>query len=305
MVGVPVNYPPVAVPGGVSVACLMAPDGGRSLTAPPELQSELEVATGERYRVDVRLDESELRRLGELVEEAGPDAAVLVVSDHDIQRLDGKVHLNGWLRDRGDLVLEDDPPTGTPLRDARVVWARTRAWASGYGGQIFFNLESRGPLGTVRQEDCDTLWDELAEELRDFRGPDGSPLTVTVHRGRNLFAGPYADRCPDLCVQFDELRYLASERVDAGPIVARVETDGVDDASHATNGFLALAGLGVPPLGRFSSLRIVDVAPTILDLLGVDGSDLEGDVLHRLEESPYAGEDEVELTSRLRSLSLE
>jgi predicted AlkP superfamily phosphohydrolase/phosphomutase len=108
-----------------------------------------------------------------------------------------------------------------------------------------------------------------------------------------------------LGVQFDELRYLASKRVDAGPIVKRMEPDGVDDASHAMNGFLALAGPGVPPLGRFSSLRLVDVAPTILDLIGADGSDLEGEVLHRVEESPYAGEDELELTNRLRSLYLE
>src|SRR5262249_28955891 len=125
-----------------------------------------------------------------------------------------------------------------------------------------------------------------------------------------VFDGPHAGRCPDLCLQFDGLRHLAADRVGVPEVVAPPAPGGVDDGSHAPDGFLALCGPGVPGLGRFESMHLLDVAPTILDLLGLRERELDGRALHRLDapeepDGPYSGDDELELTNRLRKLYLE
>ncbi|HXM56895.1 MAG TPA: alkaline phosphatase family protein [Candidatus Dormibacteraeota bacterium] len=245
------------------------------------------------------------RRLGELVEEAGPDTAVLVMSDHGMQRCDGHVHLNQWLYEHGYLKLRRTPDGPTPLDRADVDWAATRAWARGYGGQVYCNVRGRDPAGRVQPDDVPALCAEIEGRLRDDLS-----LPVAAYLGRDLYDGPAADRCPDLCLQLDGLHYLNADRVGGPDVVVPLGPDGVDDGSHAPYGFLAMAGAGVSPLGRFASMHLLDVAPTILDLLGLPDHGLEGRALHRTgagdeDDDPYTAEERGELTNRLRALYLE
>ncbi|HEY7200953.1 MAG TPA: alkaline phosphatase family protein [Candidatus Dormibacteraeota bacterium] len=382
-VGVPVGYPPVAIPGGVSLSCFMAPSLDRPIASPPELQAELLAATSRPYLLDVAVEAGErdrdalaaelieldrqrfdialhlmrtrawellflvclgtdrvghyfmryqdpahrrhpgpdrhgetmLRhyrycdeRLGHVLEAAGPDTAVLVVSDHGMQRLDGRVFLNRWLIERGHLRLAEAPPGPLGIRAARVDWAATRAWASGYGGQVHVNVRGREPAGIVPEERVDELCREIAEGLRELRGPEGERLSLETFLGSHLFDGPYAGRCPDLCVQFDDLRWLASDRVDAGPVVEPLAAEGIDDGSHAPLGWFAMAGPGIPAAGRYEAVHLLDVAPTILDLLGAPVPELDGQPVHRAEPaiaSPYEEGDAAVLTNRLQKLYLE
>jgi predicted AlkP superfamily phosphohydrolase/phosphomutase len=381
MVGVPVSYPPLGLPGGICVSCFMAPRVESGITAPADLQQELLAQTSSPYLVDVPvveddgLDRHQLaaslltldaqrfdlaryllrrepwdlffvvcmgtdrvghyfmrfqdrgharhdadprfaetilehyrycdRRLGELLEEADDETAVMVVSDHGMQRLDGKVQLNDWLRANGYLRLDRDPDGPARLAEAGVDWTRTRAWSHGYGGQIFLNLRGRDPAGCVDPDAADDVRAELAEGLRELRGPGGEPLHVEVFPGPDLYTGPLASRCPDLCVQVDGLRYLAANRVGGDRIVRPVTELGLDDGAHARLGFLALAGHSVPPLGRFEAMHLLDVAPTLLGLLGLDRADLEGAPLHEARTADEPDADEAELTNRLRHLYLD
>jgi predicted AlkP superfamily phosphohydrolase/phosphomutase len=244
-------------------------------------------------------------RIGELVERAGADTVVMVVSDHGIQRLDGKVNLNQWLADRGYLRLEGPLDRPTPLSRAPVDWRRTRAWARGWGGQIYLNVQGREPEGCVSPSEVEGLLAELAAGLSGLTTVDGRPLQVATMRRRDLYSGVHAERCPDLFVQFDGLRYLTSDQVGHAGLLTPVAELGADDASHAPAGFLAMAGPQVPAGGRFEALDILDVAPTVLSLLGVPvPADLDGRPVH-VEEDVYSAEDEAELTSRLRTLYLE
>ena len=220
------------------------------------------------------------RWLGELVETAGPDTAVLVVSDHGMQPLDGTVLLNEWLADHGYLALEA-PAGSTPLAQARVDWSRTRAWARGYGGQIFFNVRGRDLLGCVEPARVDDLADDLVTGLRELPGPSGAPLDVAAFRGDDLYSGPLAAHCPDLCVQFDSLRHVSSDRVGTvhRSFVIPGGEVGAGGAAHAPFGFLALAGPGIPAAGRLEPMHVLDVAPTVLDLLGLEHGELTGRAL--------------------------
>jgi predicted AlkP superfamily phosphohydrolase/phosphomutase len=382
--GVPVNYPPVTVPGGVSIACFMAPSLDRCITSPPDLQKELLSATSQPYLIDVvaqdatRPDRDELSarlleldrqrfdlaahlmrtrswdllflvcmgpdrashlfmryqdpdhrrhpdddrysdviyrqyrycdcRIGELVEAAGPETTVMVVSDHGSQRLDGRVYLNRWLVEHEYLHLSQPSSSGPlPLHVAQVDWSKTTAWASGYGGQIYVNVQDREPLGVVPESRVQAVCREIADGLRLLPHPDGGALRVKHFLGRDLFDGPYAERCPDLCVQFEDLRYLASNRVDPGPLVEPLGPDGIDDGSHTGSGYVALAGPGVPAAGRLNGLHLLDVAPTMLDLLDVAVPDLDGQVVHRelTQDSPFQEDELVTLTNRLQKLYLD
>jgi predicted AlkP superfamily phosphohydrolase/phosphomutase len=242
-------------------------------------------------------------RVGELVRRAGPDTVVMVVSDHGIQRLNGKVNLNQWLLEQGYLRLEQPVDRPTALSKAPVDWPRTRAWARGWGGQIYLNVQGREPQGCVPAGEVESLLVELETALRGLTTEGGRPLPVTTIRRQDVYSGPHAERCPDLFVQFDGLRYLTSDQVGHGRLITPVAELGADDASHAPAGFLAMAGPQVPALGRFEALDILDVAPTVLSLLGVP-ADLDGRPVH-VEDDVYSDEDEAELTSRLRTLYLE
>jgi predicted AlkP superfamily phosphohydrolase/phosphomutase len=379
-VGVPISYPPLDIPNGVSVSCFMAPSLNKPVVHPPELQAELLARTSSPYILDASLaddtkevDRDDLlariremdrqrfdiaghliasrewdllfmvamgtdrvghyfmrfldpahgrydadpryadairnhyrycdERVGELVERAGPDTVVMVVSDHGIQRLDGKVNLNQWLIEQGYLRLEQPLDHPTPLSKAPVDWKRTRAWARGWGGQIYLNVQGREPEGCVPPAEVESLLVELETGLRGLTTEGGRPLQVTTIRRRDAYSGPHAERCPDLFVQFDGLRYLTSDQVGHPRLVTPITELGADDASHAPAGFFAMAGPQVPALGRFEALDILDVAPTVLSLLGV-AADLDGRPVH-VEDDVYSDEDEAELTSRLRTLYLE
>lgn len=380
-VGVPVSYPPVAIPQGVSVSCFMAPSLSKGIVHPPDLQAQLLAHTSSPYILDASTSEetdfdrddllARIRemdrqrfdiagclidaqpwdlmfmvamgpdrtghyfmryldpqhgrydpdpryrdairdqyrycdeRIGELVRRAGPDTAVIVVSDHGIQRLDGKVNLNDWLLHNGYLALDGpiDGPTG--LAKAPVNWGRTRAWARGWGGQVYLNVSGREPNGCVAPDEIAGLLAELEAGLRTLRAPDGRPIAVRTFRRRDVYSGPHADLCPDLLVQFDDLRYLTSDLAGHDALITPIGALGADEGSHASAGFFAMAGPGVPALGRFAALNILDVAPTVLDLLGAPAPpDLEGQVIHAIDDV-YSDEDSAELTSRLRTLYLE
>lgn len=384
MVGVPVSYPPVPIPNGVSLSCFMAPSLKRSIVHPPQMQEELLAQTSSPFVLDASLegvpsddeiDREQLRhsireydrqrfditryllskdpwdllfmvamgpdraghhfmryldpqhgcyedaprlrdvirdqyrycdeRLGELVELAGPETVVMVVSDHGIQRLDGKLNINDWLAAEGLLVFDETPDTLTPLAKASVSWSRTRAWARGYGGQIYLNLHGREAEGCVEPAEAEALLANIEARLRGLRSDDGQPLRMTTLRRSAIYDGPQAERCPDLFVQIEDLRILTSDLVGHGRMVTPASELGPDDASHAMNGFCALAGPGVPQLGRFAALQILDVAPTVLDLLGVEPPpEMEGRAIH-LDDDVYSEDDESELTSRLQALYLE
>ncbi len=254
------------------------------------------------------------RRLGELLDAAGRDTAgqdtvVLVASDHGVQRLDGKLNLNDWLARKGYLKL-DGGSGGSggprPLAEAPVDWAATRAWAHGFGGQVFLNRRGSYPAGWLDERAAEATIADLAGDLAELADDDGKPVEVEVLRGDDLFDGPFRRLCPDLCLQLDGLRLLTRNSVGNPRLVTRAVGGDGDVASHTLSGFLSISGPGVPDSGRCDGLSIYDVAPTVLELLGVGGGeDMEGvSLLSELAEA-YSGDDQAILSSRLQALYLD
>jgi len=109
------------------------------------------------------------RELGKLLDKLDQDTAVLVVSDHGAQALQGGFCVNEWLKEQGLLVLEHQPPGLVPLEKCEVDWKRTKVWGSGgYYARIFFNLEGREPDGIIPVAEDDP-------PLRGHHRPPGEP----------------------------------------------------------------------------------------------------------------------------------
>ena len=76
--------------------------------------------------------------VGRTLAAAGEDAAVFVMSDHGFKPFRRSVELNRWLYEEGLLAVRGEEPSGADLL-GDVDWARTRAYALGFGG-IYLNL---------------------------------------------------------------------------------------------------------------------------------------------------------------------
>jgi predicted AlkP superfamily phosphohydrolase/phosphomutase len=209
------------------------------------------------------------RELGTLVEFAGAETTVLVVSDHGARTMKGGVCLNEWLLRHGYLALEAAPEGPTPLAQARIDWSRTKAWGEGgYYGRVFLNVQGREPRGVILPDQADTECEALRGLLEALPGPDGRPLGTVARRPKDLY--PVARGAPpDLLVFFGDLDWRSVGAVGTGTIHTVANDAGPDDANHSWDGVLVASGAQVPASGRVDGASVGDVARTVLRLFDV------------------------------------
>lgn len=162
-----------------------------------------------------------------------------------------------------------------------VDWSRTRAYALGgnFTG-IYVNLKGREPQGCVSPGDeFEALRRDIAARLQDWYDPDtGEAIVQAVQRGEELYQGAYADRAPDIVFTTLDEAYVGFGGHEFGSS-ALMERSPMFNGHHRVEGMISLAGRGVLP-GRLEPNRIIDVAPTILHLLGYPiPSDMDGRVI--------------------------
>ncbi len=213
------------------------------------------------------------RELGELLALLDPDTIVLVVSDHGAQRLDGGFAINQWLIDEGLLVLAR-PPTGvTPFAKLDVDWAKTRAWSEGgYYARVFLNVRGREPSGPIAPEDYEPFRRELADRLERIRLPSGAAMGNRAHRPEDLYR-TVNGIAPDLIAILGGLYWRSIGSVGHGALFVQENDSGPDGCNHAQHGAFVLAGASLAARGELEGIRLIDIAPTLLDLAGYDVPD--------------------------------
>lgn len=208
--------------------------------------------------------------IGELLALAGPDVAVLVASDHGAKAMHGGIRVNQWLMERGYLTLNEAPAGPEPFDADKVDWSKTVAWGDGgYYARIFLNVKDREAEGIVARADVQATASELAAELTAMPGPDGAPLGNIVHRPEQLYRA-VRGIAPDLLVYFGDLHWRSLGEVGAASVYAETNDTGPDDANHAMDGIVLLNEGGGR---RLEGASITDVAPTVLDWMGITGPD--------------------------------
>lgn len=209
-----------------------------------------------------RLDEELAAMLDLLAEET----AVLVVSTHGAQRLDGGFCVNEWLIREGLLTLRSYPDRVEPLARLDVDWSRTQAWAEGGShAQIFLNVKGREPEGTIDPADYERFRDELKARLEAVPDGEGKPLETLAYKPEDVYR-LVRGVAPDLIVHFGGLRWSAIG--DVGHRATHVPARAA--GAPARQGAFVLASPQLPPLGEIQGAGLLDIAPTLLDVTGRD-----------------------------------
>jgi predicted AlkP superfamily phosphohydrolase/phosphomutase len=220
-------------------------------------------------RVYQRMDEI----VGAVQDRIGPDAALLVVSDHGFHSYRMGLNVNTWLRDHGYLV-QGAIPAGRADDDffPGIDWSRTRAYALGTG-QIYVNLRGREGRGSVAPgSEYDALLDQIARALEAEIDPaTGERFVARVYKGPEVFAGAPPERMPDLQIAFRD-GYRSSWRTPLGGIPKDLFEPNMRKWSgdHAASDVADTPGVILANRALTGGdPAIVDLAPTALAFFGV------------------------------------
>ncbi|HID71593.1 MAG TPA: phosphodiesterase, partial [Thermoplasmata archaeon] len=210
-----------------------------------------------------------LKRLEELQEKEDSEITVLVVSDHGAKAMKGGICFNEWLIKEGLLTLKEKPKGMVKVENWMIDWGRTKVWgAGGYYGRLFINVKGREPKGVVPKEEYEKFRDELIEKLVGLVDEEGRNIGTKVLKPEESYR-EVKNIPPDLIVYFGNLDWRSVGSVGTGSIYTYENDTGPDDANHDMYGIFIMSGPNTKKEWR-EDLKIYDVAPTILELLGVD-----------------------------------
>ena len=164
---------------------------------------------------------------------------------------------------------------GTSLFD-QIDWERTVAYSFGYFGNLYLNLQGREPLGIVSpgREQRQVLA-RLKGELERWQSPEvDGPLVDGVYEVRELYSGPYVEWGPDLMVVMQNYAFMTRDSFDVprgvlfSDPMAYQQIAIKHSGNHRMEGVIFMVGDGIAEGRHLSNAHILDVAPTVLHLMG-------------------------------------
>jgi predicted AlkP superfamily phosphohydrolase/phosphomutase len=246
--------------------------------------------------------------IGKMLDMLPDDANVLVMSDHGFGPLHNMVNLNVFLMEKGLLKLRRDPWTQvkanafrqgiTPAmvyhavekiglqnmatrvsKDTRnnvvgkflsfdsVDWSKTTAYSMGHVGQVYLNVAGREPNGIVTEANYEQKRQEVIEALSELKDDNGRPLVTKIILRDETYHGPYAEFGPDIHLILDDYNMIAFPLFATDNNVITQQIRG-DSGCHRREGILIANGASIVQNGHQDEANILDLAPTILHLLG-------------------------------------
>lgn len=215
--------------------------------------------------------------IGKTLELTEDDTAVLVVSDHGAQRLDGGFCVNEWLYREGLLALKEKPSGPTPFAPSLVDWSRTKVWSEGgYYARVFFNVEGREPQGIIAPSEYESFLCEMKARFEALPDDLGKPMGNLVFRPREIYKR-LGKVPPDLLVHFGALYWRSIGGLGYDSLYLEENDTGPDDCNHAQFGAFLLATPDQGIQGEVEGMHLLDIAPTLLDIMGVPaGAAMQG-----------------------------
>ncbi len=221
----------------------------------------------------------------QMVEQAGPDANVVLASDHGFGPTYEVFHVNAWLAKKGYLFWSEAAAqekadallgVGQVARHTWMLdWTRTKAFATTPTSNGINIAISDGSSPGVAPADYEAFRARLIEELREVRSPeDGEPIITGIFTREEIFPGPAGPLGPDITLEMRDGGLVSilpgEELVSRRPVVS---------GAHRPQGIFGASGPGIRKGFDAGEISILDVAPLILHSLGLPVySDLEGRV---------------------------
>jgi predicted AlkP superfamily phosphohydrolase/phosphomutase len=207
--------------------------------------------------------------MGKLLELVGDDTLVLVASDHGAKSMVGGICINDWFIREGYLTLKSAPKEPGRLDMKEIDWSKTVAWGEGgYYGRVMMNVQGREPEGTIPAADYHKVRGELAAAIEAIPDENGRPIGTKALKPEDVYRA-VRNIPPDLIVYFGDLDWRSAGTI-GNPSVHIFENDtGPDDANHMQQGMFVLYDPTRSDRGEVQGARIYDIAPTILDRMGI------------------------------------
>ena len=233
---------------------------------------------------------------------------VVLISDHGMTHLDWNPYVKEHLSRAGLLKYVLDLSTDDPS-NLSIDWSQTKCHPlEPCHAHIFINLKGRDPHGIVEPEDYEKVQEEIIRALYDMKDPETGAQVVALAIKKEesgtlgIYEGKGYDRVGDVIYAWkpgymshpfiyrSAIKYRdGSERIIANPELYEAaglcrNFTGVHLALpslHDMHACMLMAGPGVTKYERKYAAKIIDVAPTISKLLGIDvPADAEGGVLY-------------------------
>ncbi len=214
--------------------------------------------------------------IGQIVEKAGDEARLFIVSDHGFTRAGTRIfYANTWLEHEGLLAWKPDTAMDDQGRMALdenteastlIDWAGTRAYSlSSSSNAIFIRAAKDKTSPGVQPEDYAAFRADLVQRLLAVVDPaNGRPVVAEVYLREAAFPGPNMTEAPDLTLRLHDYSFLSVLRADQPCKDRRVAY-----ATHHPDGIFIAKGPGIRSGERIDALRIADITPTVLYSLGL------------------------------------
>lgn len=193
------------------------------------------------------------------------------------------VYLRKWLGKRTKDALRRLFPqwydrARTPASYFAIDWEKTKAYSDEFREAIWINLKGREPQGIIEPSpEYDRLRDEIMERLKALTDPEtGQPAVKLVYRREDLYHGDYMENAPDIVAVLCQEPYIRTRLSHTTDNPAPIQTltrkqllaDFLPQGLHRPSGVVFFAGPNIKPGLKVANASIMDVAPTILHLLG-------------------------------------
>jgi predicted AlkP superfamily phosphohydrolase/phosphomutase len=198
-----------------------------------------------------------------------------------------------------------------------IDWNETLVYSYGNYGQFFVNVKGREPNGKVKiGEDYNRLVSELVSKVRTLRDPKTDRILFDViYTKDQIYSGPFFDSAPDI-VFFDSTMTYRAHRLFEFGSKSMIALDPIYSGSHRMDGIFVGSGPAISHNeNEVQSLRLIDLAPTIMHMLHVpipqemDGRVLSeifkpGSDLRMLKEERYSEERALDLKIKQMTKSI-
>ncbi len=183
------------------------------------------------------------------------------------------------------------------LRFGAIDWSRTTAYSeeTPYYPNIWINLKGRDPGGIVEMgEEYEKVREQVKSLILEWRDPEtGQPVVKQAFRREEIYRGEYVHLAPDLVIAWNldgdyaylsRPSYASKSRLPIEKVKKRELSRSAfmvnRSGSHREMGVFALNGEGLRPGYQSMGAEIIDVAPTVLYLMGLAvPKDMDGKVL--------------------------
>jgi predicted AlkP superfamily phosphohydrolase/phosphomutase len=279
------------------------------------------------YKAYERCDEL----LGKMILWAGPNSTTLVMSDHGFGSVYPRQYLFRRLAEGNFLTYQH--PKGVPLsgqllklamrvytgmpflrewiknlrpgsqsalkstlrrtgmlpHSDAIDFAKSRVLPSNFGLQLWLNRVDRFAKGVVKEEETAVLLQTLTDYLQaDINPITGKPIIRHVYKGTDIYDGPEAELAPDLVIENNN--FFQPNQTFTKPN-AQIE------GGHTHDGIFLALGTAVQS-GQLHGPRLVDLAPTVLHLLGQPiPPDMDGEVMIDLLTSTFRENNPIQIGS--------